>query len=174
MALCRAASVRTRRAPAVRWYKRCRPPRRPYPPSCEVALRIVSWSWLCAASGKAMASAATVIRGPCAFSRKTDAALLGRRQVRQEYVLPDGHRPRLHITYIENRVWKLFIEYARLDVCRQLLRSQPVDQSYGLADGARCHPQRGETRDHCGREGKRKHQEESLRGSPRHLRRAWQ
>ena len=88
---------------------------------------------------------------------QADAALLGRRQVRQEYVLPDGYRPRFHIAHVENRVGKLFIKYARLDVRGQLFCSQLVDQGYGLADRARCQPQRGETSDHRGEQGECEH-----------------
>ena len=72
-------------------------------------------------SGTAMASRATVICGPSAFSRIAGLALLGRREVGDEQVLPLHDRAGLDVLHVENLVGELLGENARLDVGGELL-----------------------------------------------------
>ena len=75
-------------------------------------------------SGTASASRATVTVGPGCASFKPVFRSRGRREIGNEYAVPDRHRPvfGLHVVDIENRVvvGELVFEDARLDIGRQL------------------------------------------------------
>ena len=113
--------------------------------SCVLAPRKESWSRFCAGSGTAMASAATVIRFPCALSRNPIVRFSGgvksaRNTFRHTATGPGFTSPTYRI------VSGNCSSNARLDVCAQLLRQQPVEDVHALPDRARREPQRRRTR----------------------------
>ena len=107
---------------------------------------------------------------PLCFLAQADAALFRRRQVGEKHVAPDYDRPRLHVTHVKNRVWKLLFKDARLNLGSQLLRLEFAQNSDTLTDGARCQPQGCDASEQRRQQGKRKHRRNH--GTARHARRA--